>query len=159
MLSIIGCGNPNRMDDGVGVYVVQHLIKIANQTPNKKVRYFDAGTSGMDVMFQAKGSDSLIIIDANKSGSEAGSIFEVPGAELENVPEPSYNLHDFRWDHAIYAGRKIYKNEFPSDITVYLIEAESLDLGTELTNSVKKASDRVLELIQKQINTYLDMKT
>ena len=158
MLSIIGCGNPNRTDDGVGVNIIQRLIKIANEIPNNKVRYFDAGTSGMDVMFQAKGSDSLIIIDASKSGSEAGSIFEVPGEELENIPEPSYNLHDFRWDHAIYAGKKIYKNEFPSDITVYLIEAESLELGTELTNCVNKASDRVLELILKQIDIYLYSK-
>ncbi len=158
MLSIIGCGNPNRQDDGVGVHVVQRLMESTKDLHAENIRIFDAGTSGMDVMFQARGSDSLIIIDANQSGSKAGSIFQVPGEELENVPEPSYNLHDFRWDHALYAGRKIYKEDFPTDITVFLIEAESLDLGTELTQSVEQASNRVVELVLERIGTYLSKK-
>jgi hydrogenase maturation protease len=105
----------------------------------------------MEVMFQARGSDRLIIIDANKSGSKPGSIFEVPGEELSNVPEPAMGLHGFRWDHALYAGKKIFKSEFPEDVTVFLIEAECLDLGLDLSDSVKNAADRVVEIIVTRI--------
>ncbi len=154
MLVIIGCGNPNRQDDGVGVYLAQQLITILNADPVAGVRVFDAGTAGMDIMFQARGCDALIIIDANQSSSEPGSIFEVPGIELENIPEPSYNLHDFRWDNALYAGRRIYREQFPTDIAVFLIEAENLDLGLGLSVPVQKAADRVLELIIERINKY-----
>ncbi|MBL4762750.1 MAG: hydrogenase maturation protease [Gammaproteobacteria bacterium] len=154
MLVIIGCGNPNRQDDGAGVYVVQQLMSILDASPVDGVRVFDAGTSGMDVMFQARGCAALIIIDANQSGSAPGTIFEVPGNELENLPQPSYNLHDFRWDNAIYAGRKIYKDDFPKDINVFLIEAETLDLGIGLSTSVQKSADRVVELLVKQVNHY-----
>ena len=154
MLSIIGCGNPNRKDDGVGVYVAQALLSwVAKQTlPN--ISIYDAGTAGMDVMFKARGSDALIIIDANLSESEPGSLFIVPGEELANVPEPSYNLHDFRWDNAIYAGKKIYQDEFPENIKVYLIEAESVELGLGLSQSVQDTADHVIEKIKQQITDY-----
>ena len=154
MLVIIGCGNSNRQDDGVGVYVAQQLMSKMKAKPIDDVRVFDAGTAGMDIMFQARGCDALIIIDANQSTSDPGTIFEVPGFELEKIPEPSYNLHDFRWDNALYAGRRIYQEQFPTDIAVFLIEAESLDLGIGLSEPIQKASDRVIELIIKRINRY-----
>lgn len=154
MLVIIGCGNSNRQDDGAGVYVAQQLMSIIKENPVDGVRVFDAGTAGMDILFQARGCDALIIIDANQSTSDPGTIFEVPGFELENIPEPSYNLHDFRWDNALYAGRRIYQEQFPTDIAVFLIEVENLDLGIGLSEPVQKASDRVIELIIKRINCY-----
>ena len=102
MLCIVGCGNLNRRDDGVGVFIVRRLVQqVADQhVPDLKI--VDAGTGGMDVMFQARGANSMIIIDASRSGSTPGSVFEVPADNLVNVPEPSYTLHNFRWDHAIF---------------------------------------------------------
>jgi len=143
VLSIIGCGNPNRSDDGVGVYVIQKLLAYHHENPKAGVRIFDSGTAGMDVMFQARGSDALVIVDANSSDSEPGSIFEVPGEELENITEPSYNLHDFRWDNALFAGRKIFKDDFPEDVSIYLIEAGDLSLGIGLSSAVSEAADKV----------------
>ncbi|HIA54799.1 MAG TPA: hydrogenase maturation protease [Candidatus Melainabacteria bacterium] len=153
MLSIIGCGNSNRSDDGAGVYVVQQLKKeLANSIDPERVRIFDAGTAGMDVMFQARGSDALIIIDANKSGSDPGTIFQVPGETLANCHQPSFGLHDFRWDHAIYAGKQIYKENFPQDIQVFLIEVERLELGLELSEVVKASADKVVEKIVERVS-------
>ncbi len=145
MLTIIGCGNLNRSDDAVGVAIAQRLQQFLSRHPRPNVRVYDCGTAGMEVMFQARGSTSLVIIDACKTDSEPGAVFKVPGAELEAVPEPSYNLHDFRWDHALAAGRKIFKDDFPEDVTVYLIEAENLDFGLELSLAVKRAADIVFE--------------
>ena len=156
MLSIIGCGNPNRQDDGAGVYVAQTLVTQLKDYAYDNVQVFDAGTSGIDIMFQARGSDALIIIDANQSNSEAGTIFEVPGKELENIPEPSYNLHDFRLDNALYAGRRIYKDDFPENINVFLIEAEGLDLGIGLSGKVQESADRVVELVMSHVKRYVE---
>ena len=89
------------------------------------MQLLDAGTDGMAVMFAARGCRSLIVVDACRSGSEPGAIFEVPGAELEQRYQPTLNLHDFRWDHALHAGRAIFGEEFPDDVVVLLIEAET----------------------------------
>lgn len=150
MLTIIGCGNLNRSDDGVGVLVAQRLQQYIQEHPVPDVRVFDCGTAGIDVMFQARGSNELIIIDASQTGSEPGAIYEVPGSELAQLPNPSYNLHDFRWDHAIAAGRQIFRDTFPTKVTVYLIEAACLDFGWELSEAVAIAADKVFDLITAQ---------
>lgn len=147
MLTIIGCGNLNRSDDAVGVIIAQRLQQYLAQHPHPHMRVYDCGTAGMEVMFQARGSKKLIIIDASSTGSEPGAVFKVPGKELEALPEPSYNLHDFRWDHALAAGRKIFKEDFPEEVTVYLIEAENLGFGLELSPVVQHSADLVFEEI------------
>ncbi|MFB2833667.1 hypothetical protein [Floridanema evergladense] len=67
------------------------------------------------------------------------------------LPEASYTLHDFRWHHAIAAGRKIFKQDFPNQVTVYLIEAENLDFGLELSFPVQRAVDIVTAKILQAI--------
>ena len=151
MLTVIGCGNPNRSDDGVGVFVARKLLERYGNTASERFRIFDAGTDGMGVMFKARGSDALIIVDASSTGSEPGAVFEVPGRELEGKPTQGYNLHDFRWDHALFAGRRIFKDDFPDEVTVFLVEAGSLDLGLELTREAQTAAERVIETIARRI--------
>jgi hydrogenase maturation protease len=150
-LAVIGCGNLNRSDDGVGVVVAHRLKQWLKGAPCNGVAVFDAGTGGMDVMFQARGAASLIIVDACVSGSQPGSIFKLPGHDLTNRPEPSYSLHDFRWDHALYAGQKIFRDEFPADVTVYLVEAATVSLGVDLRPAVSAAADQVVTFIKDQI--------
>lgn len=147
MLTIIGCGNLNRSDDAVGVIIAQRLQIYLAENPHPNVQVYDCGTAGMEVMFQARGSKQLIIIDASSTGSEPGAVYKVPGQELAALPEPSYNLHDFRWDHALAAGKKIFQNDFPEEVTVYLIEAANLDLGLELSAVVQNSADLVFREI------------
>jgi hydrogenase maturation protease len=148
MLCVIGCGNSNRSDDGVGVFIAQSLKRHLHEHPRPNVRVFDAGTGGLDVMFQARGADQLIIVDASKSGSQAGAIFKVPGGELEGDADIRIGLHEFRWQHALAAGRKIFGAAFPTDVSVFLIEAYSLDFGLELSAPVREAAVRVAIEIQ-----------
>jgi hydrogenase maturation protease len=147
MLTIIGCGNPNRSDDGAGVRVVRELsFRLGDELP-AAVRVLDAGTSGIEVMFQARGSSELIVIDASRSGAEPGAVFTVPGDVVERAPQPALGLHGFRWDHALYAGRRIFGAAFPPRVTVYLIEAETLELGIGLSACVQAAVERVVDLV------------
>lgn len=153
MLTIIGCGNLNRSDDGVGVIIAQRLQQYLTEHPHPSVRVYDCGTAGMEVMFQARGTQQLIILDASATGSEPGAIFKVPSSELEALPEPSYSLHDFRWDNALAVGRKIFREDFPQDVIVYLIEAENLDFGLELSSIVQRSAEKVF---QELISTLID---
>jgi hydrogenase maturation protease len=155
MLVVIGCGNLNRSDDGAGVVVARRLLALRTP-PSASVKILDAGTNGMDILFQARGARKLVIVDASSSGSEPGSVFEVPGHELENRPAPSYTLHDFRWDHALYAGRRIWADDFPTDVTIFLIEAATLDYGLDLSPKVKQAADIVTARIATLIVAYCE---
>ena len=146
MIVVIGCGNPNRSDDGVGPQVVRTLRE--RGIASDDVRLLDAGTDGMAVIFAARGCRTLIIVDACRSGSETGAVFEVPGAELEQQYQPSLNLHDFRWDHALHAGRMLLRDDFPTDVTVLLVEAESIDSGVGLSPAVSAAASKVVDRVE-----------
>lgn len=154
MLTIIGCGNSNRSDDGVGAFVARALQEYLRRLPRENVRVFDAGTDGMEVMFQARGATKLMIVDASTSGSQAGALFKVPGEELQSDHAPEFSLHSFRWDHALAAGRKIFRDQFPTDVTVYLIEAQSCEFGLELSLPVRESADKLVAQIEGEIDDY-----
>jgi hydrogenase maturation protease len=155
MIGVVGCGNPNRSDDGVGPEVVRALRGRSADGPNEQVRLIDAGTDGMAAMFAARGCRSLIIVDACRSGSAPGAIFEIPGCEVERSYAPTLNLHDFRWDNALHAGRKIFRGDFPSDVAVLLVEAQTVEFGIGLSPVVFAAAAIVVERIETLIRAHL----
>lgn len=139
-IAVIGCGNANRKDDAVGLEVIRLLRAQEELAAAEDIQLLDAGTDGMAVMFAARGCRALILVDACRSGSEPGTIFEVPGQELETASPHSLNLHDFRWDHALYAGRRIYGDDFPSSVIAYLVEAADVGLGLGLSPAVAEGA-------------------
>ena len=143
MIVVIGCGNANRSDDGLGPAVIKALRQRARERARPDVVLLDAGTDGMAVMFAARGCSSLIVVDSSKTGAEPGAIFEVPGDELAAAHEPSLNLHDFRWDHALHAGRRIFGADFPRDVVVLLVEARALGLGLSLSPEIEAAVAKI----------------
>ena len=149
MIVVIGCGNTNRSDDGAGVRVVQELQSRALPAD---VRLIDAGTGGMDVMFHLEGMQRVIIVDAAQTGAAPGTLYRVPGDQLETLPPPNnMSLHNFRWQHALAVGRMIYKDRFPTDISVYLIQIASLDFGLDMTPAVREAVTQVAEMIAGEV--------
>jgi hydrogenase maturation protease len=143
---VIGCGNLLRGDDAVGPILVRHLWE---QGVPDGVTLVDGGTAGMDVAFKMRGARQVIIVDAAATGADPGTIYRVPGEELEDLPSlDGLHMHQFRWDHALSFGRWLLKDEYPSDITVYLIEAAQTVHGAPLSPPVEAAMHQVGALIR-----------
>ena len=153
MIAVIGCGSVNRRDDGAGP-VVLRALKSGLGGMATKVRLLDTGTDGMAVVLAARGCRTLIIVDACRSGSEPGTVFEMPGAALQQVYRPSLNLHDFRWDHALHTGHSLYE-DFPKDVVVLLIEAADVgfgfDLSPQVASAVETVKARIEELVTERV--------
>jgi hydrogenase maturation protease len=147
LIAVIGCGNPNRSDDGAGGEVIRRLAGRAAAD----VKLLDAGTDGMAVMFAARGCTTLIIIDACTTGAPPGTVYEVPAEVVAARHHRAHSLHDFRWDHALYAGRAMYRDDFPRDVVVLLVEAQSLALGLGLSDAVAAAVDQVVARVARLI--------
>ena len=146
---VIGCGNLLRGDDAAGPVLVRRMW---DRGLPAGVRCADGGTGGMDVAFQMRGVPQVILVDACSSGSEPGTLFEVPGHEVENLPPlTGINLHAFRWDHAIAFGHWLLKDEYPENVTAYLIEGERYEIGEGLSPAVDMAVNRLVDLLLEKL--------
>lgn len=143
---MVGCGNLLRGDDAVGPLVIRWLWDRHGLTDG--VRLVDGGTAGMDVAFALRGAERVIIVDAASTGSAPGTIFRLPGDQLDDIgPDPGVHTHSFRWDHALGFARWMLGDLCPTDITVYLVEAENLAPADTLTPAVQAAAETVVTMI------------
>lgn len=145
---LVGCGNLLRGDDGVGPILVRHLWE---RGVPEGARLVDGGTAGMDTAFQMRGAERVVIVDAAATGSAPGTLFRVPGAELEDLPPlQGLHTHSFRWDHSIALARWILGDACPTDITVFLIEAGGVELGADLSAPVEATMEQVIEIVERE---------
>lgn len=144
---IIGCGNLLRGDDAVGPTLIRHLWSSA--TLPDDVVLVDGGTAGLDVAFKMQSARRVVLVDAATTGAAAGTIYEVPGSELEQLPPPQgLHAHQVRWDHALALGRWMLGDAYPPDVTVYLIEVADCTPGAELSPAVRASMHAVAERIR-----------
>lgn len=144
-LVVIGCGNLLRGDDAVGPILIRQLWE--DGVP-EDVTLVDGGTAGMDVAFKMRGARQLILIDAATSGNEPGTIYRLPGSEVEDLPAlAGLHSHQFRWDHALAFGRWLLRDDYPKDITVFLIEIEQTTPGADLSPKVSAAMHQVKDMV------------
>lgn len=152
--AIMGFGNPCRSDDAVGIYVIDELKKLwADRTD---ISLLDMGTGAFEVLFKLKGHQKIILVDAVINTGEApGTLYKVPASEVAAAPQddPMVFLHSIKWDQALSYAKKILREEYPEDITVFLIAIDNTKLEMELSETVKQAGDKVVQLIQQELAT------
>lgn len=151
--AILAFGNPCRSDDGVGMDVLERIRTAF--ADREDISLFDMGTGAFEVLFKLKGHQRIVLIDAViNSGEPVGTMFQVPADEVLRAPEndPLVFLHSIKWDQALSYARKILQDEYPDDITVYLIAIEDTRLEIQLSPPVVEASkqlaQRIIESLQ-----------
>jgi hydrogenase maturation protease len=143
---VIGCGNPLRGDDAFGPTLIQRLW--AEGVPDGVV-LVDGGTAGMDVAFKMRDAEHVVIVDAATTGATPGTVYRVPGEELEDLPAiDGLHTHQFRWDHALAFGRWLLAEHYPRRVTVYLVEAAATVHGAPLSEPVAAVVGDVAAMVR-----------
>lgn len=150
--AVMGFGNPCRSDDGIGIYIIDELRKIIKH--DEQVTLFDMGTSAFEVLFNLKGHSQIIIADAViNTGEKPGTLYKLPSTEIAASiqDDPMVFLHSLKWDQALSYAKKILRDEYPEDISVYLVAVNDTKLDIRLTDEVRQAGDKVVQLIAAQL--------
>ena len=151
--AIMGFGNPVRADDGVGIYVIDQLKK--QLTESDSLSLFDMGTSAFEVLYQLKGHQKIILIDAVINTNEpVGTIYKLPASaiEAEIKEDPLVFLHSLKWDQALSYAKKMLQDEYPDDIEVYLIAIDDTKFNVGMTNAAKGGGDKVVQRIVDELS-------
>ncbi|MGE5140454.1 MAG: hydrogenase maturation protease [Rudaea sp.] len=148
-LLIIGIGNQERCDDGVGLVVARNLA--AKNLPNLTVIEARGDISALTDVW--KGAKNVILIDAVCSGQEPGTVHRLD-ARTERVPTGIFrrSCHSLGIGEAIEIARSM--NQLPERVTVYAIDGKDFDIGIGLSREVVRAARRVVESIEKEVRAF-----
>jgi hydrogenase maturation protease len=140
---ILGIGNTLRADDGLGVYIVQHMQEAGVILP-EGVELLDGGTAGFDLLGLIDGYDKIVIVDALKADDKPGSIYRfTPEHAVERRAQ--YSLHEVGIMEVIRTLR-ITGND-PEIEFVGIVPENIRDLDTTISQTVIESVPRAVEVI------------
>jgi len=142
MRLLVGVGNPDQRDDGVGLWVVR---EVARQRPDLAVRELRGDGAGLLSLFEE--SDDLIVVDAVRGQSEPGRIVRL---DALREPPPSRFLrctgHTFGIAEAVAMAGVL--DRLPRRLLILGVEGEDFSWGQDLRPAVAaSAAELVAELL------------
>jgi hydrogenase maturation protease len=143
---VIGIGNEMRGDDGAGPAVARNVGKAG--LPG--VRVITLAGDGVSVMDAFGGADTVFLIDAVRSGAEAGKIHRIDaGSQALPTEFFHYSTHAFGLAEAVEMARVL--GRLPATTVVYGIEGGSFASGNDLTPAVAEAVGKVTEALLREV--------
>mgnify|MGYP005831077657 CR=1 FL=1 len=137
-LLILGVGNDIRQDDGVGPKIIRDLQgKVSG-----KVKLVDAGTvpESFTGVIKSFKPTHILIIDAAGMGTPPGYMKFI---EKDQILGVSFSTHQMPLSLLI----EYLESEMDSKIYLLGIQPASNEFGGNLTSEVKKAKERIVNLI------------
>jgi hydrogenase maturation protease len=139
---IIGCGNLDRGDDGVGIYVADRLREYGIPA--------ETSTGEATGLMEAwRGAADVLIVDAVCTGAPAGTLHQWDVRHSRFPARSSASTHGIGLAEGIELARKL--GTLPKRLQVYGIEIGQCVAGTDLSPDVRASADK---LLQQVIGTY-----
>ena len=151
-LLVVGLGNPDRGDDGVGALVVERLK--GRLPAGVKLHMQPADMLGLIDLWA--GFDAAVCVDASAPQGEPGRIRRLDLATDELPPEvAAVSSHTFGFADTVALARALYL--LPRRMIVFAIEGLSFDAGAPMTPAVVSAVRRAADLVGKEAETLLGL--
>jgi hydrogenase maturation protease len=149
-ISLIGLGNLLLGDEGVGVHVVEAL-KRKYDFP-EELRLLDGGTLGLDLLHLIEGMDRVLFVDAVELNKKPGTIAVIEGEDLPSRLEPKLSLHHVGLSDLLFASG--FLGARPAEIALIGIQPETLEVGLELSPTIKGRFDKLLETVLEKLREW-----
>ena len=137
-MKIIGCGNPDRGDDGAGLLVSERLRELGLNAENH--------TGDPLSLLERWGADeNVIVVDAIMTGAAAGTV-RVWDRQLPHVSGGlAVSSHGFDIGKGIELAQAL--NRLPARLRVYVIEGRQFERGATISPEVERAIESVVRQI------------
>jgi hydrogenase maturation protease len=142
-MRIIGCGNPERGDDGAGLLVVGRLRELGIEAlgittatcPREATRLLGAWSA----------DDDLILLDAVVTGAPPGTVHRWDGLPPA-THSPSASTHGLGVIQALRLAYVLGRG--PKSLRVYGIEGKRFEPGSALSPQVKESAEKLAQKIR-----------
>ena len=142
---IVSIGNRLVGDDAVGPIVHDALAK---RTLPADVQLTLLGVGGIAMLDELHRPEHLIVIDAVRWGTPAGTVHVTDDHSLRNVNGMPVTSHDIGIEDVLRVGEKLFPEKMPQKTTFIGVEGRDFDeLGTALSASVAASVPKVVEIV------------
>ena len=139
---VLGIGNVLNRDDGVGPFVARSLQ--AGWDLEGDAEVLDAGTPGMDLLSLLHGAEAAVFVDAVRDRGSPGEVKRYDRAEiLKGATGTVMSPHEPGLREALLS--LDFRGGGPSDVVLWGAIPESVELGTRLTGTVRRAVPSLLD--------------
>jgi len=147
-IKVLGIGNILRGDDGVGVYVVEHLRQ--HSRLRDTVEFVEIGMGGLDMVDVLKEADAAVIVDAIHTHDippGEARIFSENEIRLKFDPKP-VSLH-----YASVADSLLLLEALGIRIPIHfvVVSPAKLDYQIELSPQVQSNFKRICEMVEELV--------
>ena len=147
-IRVLGVGNVLCTDDGLGPYAIKVLE--ATYEFADDVEVIDVGTPGLDFTPYLACARLVMVLDTVHGSEPPGSLRLLRGAEIVAKPPPSrMSPHEPGLREALMATE--FSDSSPQEILLVGVVPASTDQGTRLTEAVKQAVPRVVDVVVEEL--------
>lgn len=144
---ILGVGNVLLSDEGVGIHVVQELMKMSFPPA---VKVIEGGTSGFGLLNIVMETERLIVIDAVKGGGEPGTMYLFNIKDAPDFPDGyKTSVHEVGILEVVHLAGLIGNKP---ETTIIGVEPKSLESGMVLSSEVGAKIPRIIELVLSRLS-------
>jgi hydrogenase maturation protease len=129
---VLALGNPLAGDDGAGPMALALLA--ARYPEDAAIAFEDGGTAGIGLLPLVEEADSLLILDAVRTGAAPGTVAQFAGEEIAATLRSVWSPHQIGFADTLALAR--LRDRIPPRLRLVGIEAESLDFGAPLSRAV-----------------------
>ena len=147
---LMGLGNLVMTDDALGSRTIFELEK-RYRFPEQVV-LLDGGTLGLDLLPRLEGIDKLLVIDALQMGAEPGSVFRLEGEEVPRAFANKLSVHQMGLQDLLAVAELM--GQLPEQLVVLGAQAESIEMGMEMTPAVAAAMEQVIDGVVQELTIW-----
>lgn len=150
---VIGLGNPLMADEGIGVVLIDILLKRAleGHLPLKQVEYLDGGCGGMYLLHSIAERKKAVLIDCCIMGAEPGTLRRFTPDDVNSVKQMAHlSLHEVDILKVIELAKQI--GQCPDEIVIFGIEPAAIEQQMHLNEPLQARLDEYAAEISKELH-------
>ena len=149
-IGVLGIGNILLKDDGIGVHIVNELLK---ESYPQNVDIIDGGTAILDLLDVFVKNNKIIVIDTLKGGHEPGTIYKVNPKEMGSYIKANSSLHDVQVLDMLKNANLLGYNP---EVIIIGIEPSEIEYNIGLSDILQNEFEKLLDIVRDEIKLSLE---
>lgn len=150
---VLGLGNSESSDDGLGPLLVQELAKQYRYTGGF-IEFVNGGTQGLDLLNAMAGRQAVVVLDAVSTGLLPGTVCVLEGVDVLRYAT-SHPTSTFEGNAGELLATAAFLGDLPAYCYIVGVQPGSVASGSTLSKDVQKALKPALTKAQSVVDELL----